>query len=193
MEKIASKKELTHDRIVDAAARAIRRHGYAGVGVADVMKEAGLTHGGFYAHFESRDALLVAAVERAGRTSAESIARRRETLRDADVSRFRALVDGYLSDALLKSPDGGCPVAALCSEMPRQSVEVRKASTTRVHALVRYIEKALPASVPVEQAEVIAATLIGSLQLARAIGSVERGKTMLANARKALLDQYDRP
>src|SRR5258708_20431950 len=61
-----ARKEETHDRIVDAAARAIQRHGYAGVGVADVMKEAGLTHGGFYAHFDSREALLVEALERAG-------------------------------------------------------------------------------------------------------------------------------
>src|SRR6266849_10651242 len=64
-----SRKEETHERIVDAAARAIHRHGYAGVGVADVMKEAGLTHGGFYAHFDSREALLVEALERAGRQS----------------------------------------------------------------------------------------------------------------------------
>ena len=54
-----SRKEDTHERILDVAARAIRRHGYAGVGVADVMKEAGLTHGGFYAHVDSRVALLV--------------------------------------------------------------------------------------------------------------------------------------
>src|SRR5258708_18489219 len=64
-----SRKEETHERILNAAARAIRRHGYAGVGVADVMKEAGLTHGGFYAHFDSRDTLLVEALERAGRES----------------------------------------------------------------------------------------------------------------------------
>src|SRR3984893_10594148 len=56
-----SRKEETHERIVDAAARAIQRHGYAGVGVADVMKEAGLTHGGFYAHFDSREALVIEA------------------------------------------------------------------------------------------------------------------------------------
>ncbi|WYX24985.1 helix-turn-helix domain-containing protein [Achromobacter xylosoxidans] len=77
----ASRKELSHDRIVEAAARAIRREGYAGVGVADVMKEAGLTHGGFYAHFPSRDAMLVAAMERAGRDGAarmaQGMARRR--------------------------------------------------------------------------------------------------------------------
>ena len=56
-----TRRELSHQRILDAAARAVRRHGYAGVGVAEVMKEAGLTHGGFYAHFKSRDALLAAA------------------------------------------------------------------------------------------------------------------------------------
>ena len=70
-----SRKQQTHERIVDVAARAIRRHGYAGVGVADVMKEAGLTHGGFYAHFDSRDALLVEALERAGRESGEAVRR----------------------------------------------------------------------------------------------------------------------
>src|SRR5258705_692848 len=58
-----SRKEETHERIVDAAARAIQRHGYAGVGVADVMKEAGLTHGGFYAHFDSPAALPVEALQ----------------------------------------------------------------------------------------------------------------------------------
>src|SRR4029077_6863857 len=64
-----SRKEETHERIVDAAARAIRKHGYTGVGVADVMKDAGLTHGGFHAHFDSPDALLVEALERADRRS----------------------------------------------------------------------------------------------------------------------------
>ena len=142
-----TKKELTHDRIVDVAARAIRRHGYAGVGVADVMKEAGLTHGGFYAHFESRDALLIEALERASRNSAALIARRTETSRACGRSAFRALVEGYLHDDLLKAIDNGCPVASLCADMPRQSDAVRKASTSRVRALLRYVEKALPASV----------------------------------------------
>src|SRR5512133_2920616 len=64
-----SRKEVTHDRIVEVAARAIRRSGYAGTGVADIMKEAGLTHGGFYAHFTSREMLLVEAADRAGAES----------------------------------------------------------------------------------------------------------------------------
>src|SRR5437016_5899781 len=67
----AKKKEATHERIVEVAARAIRRNGYAGVTVADIMKEAGLTHGGFYAHFASREAMLAEAADRAG---AESVA-----------------------------------------------------------------------------------------------------------------------
>src|SRR5437867_1219918 len=62
-------KEVTHDRIVDAAARAIRRSGYSGTGVADIMKDAGLTHGGFYAHFSSREAMLAEAADRAGSES----------------------------------------------------------------------------------------------------------------------------
>src|SRR5437667_169840 len=60
------RKDVTHERIVDAAARAIRRSGYAGTGVADIMKDAGLTHGGFYAHFASREAMLAEAADRAG-------------------------------------------------------------------------------------------------------------------------------
>ena len=68
-----TRKELSHNRIVDAAARAVRRAGYRGVGVADIMKEAGLTHGGFYAHFESRDALLIEAMQRAGQDNLVSL------------------------------------------------------------------------------------------------------------------------
>ncbi len=82
-----SRKEQTRERILRAAARAIRRHGYEGVGVAEVMKDAGLTHGGFYAHFDSRDALLAAAADQAGAESIESLNRAlaaREARRGAD-------------------------------------------------------------------------------------------------------------
>src|SRR3982750_1666379 len=68
-------KEATHERIVAAAARAIRRSGYAGTGVADIMKDAGLTHGGFYAHFTSREAMLAEAADRAGAEGLAAVAR----------------------------------------------------------------------------------------------------------------------
>lgn len=61
-----NRKESTHERIAEAAACAIRRSGYGGTGVADIMKDAGLTHGGFYAHFDSREAMLAEAADRAG-------------------------------------------------------------------------------------------------------------------------------
>ena len=127
MARIAnSRKEETHERIVQAAARAIRRHGYAGVGVAEVMKEAGLTHGGFYAHFKSRDELLVEALARAGSDSGAHIARAAQTRQARGVSMFRAFIDSYLSETHLRSMDTGCPVAALGSDMARQSGGVRQ-------------------------------------------------------------------
>src|SRR6476620_3738482 len=69
------RKEATHDRIVETAARAIRRSGYDGTGVAEIMKEAGLTHGGFYAHFASREAMLAEAADRAGAEATAAAAR----------------------------------------------------------------------------------------------------------------------
>src|SRR5215510_12810811 len=92
-----TRKEDTHELILDVAARALRRDGYAGVRVADVMKEAGLTHGGFYAHFPSRDALLVEALGRAGRQSAAVVQRAAEARRGKGVSAFRSLIETYLA------------------------------------------------------------------------------------------------
>lgn len=187
-----TRKEETHDRIVEAAARAIRRHGYAGLGVAEVMKDAGLTHGGFYAHFESRDALLVEALERAGRSSADSIARSAAQRAAQGISAFRALVEAYLADRHLVSMDSGCPVAALGSDMPRQSELVREASAQRVRGLVGRVTAALP-DAHHAAAGVITGTLVGSLQLARALGNTPEGRALLSSARQALLQQYDSP
>jgi TetR/AcrR family transcriptional regulator, transcriptional repressor for nem operon len=185
-----SNKEETHERIVDVAARAIRKHGYAGVGVADVMKEAGFTHGGFYAHFDSRDALLLEALERAGRESSESVARAAQQRASKGVSAFRSFVDTYLADAHLASLEIGCPVAALSSEMPRQSKAVRAASAERVQRLIAAVRTMLPEA-PRTAASVVAGTLVGSLQLARSLGDNAEGRAVLSAARNALIHQYD--
>ena len=187
-----SRKEESHERIVDAAARAIRRHGYAGVGVADVMKEVGLTHGGFYAHFDSRDALLVEALERAGRQSSDAVTRAAELRVGKGVSAFRSLLDTYLADHLLASLETGCTVAALGSDMPRQSKAVREASVSRVQRLIATVRATLPTA-PRATASVVAGTLVGSLQLARALGDNAEGRAMLSAARKSLLRQCDTP
>ena len=186
-----TRSEVTHERIVEVAARTLRRNGYAGVGVADVMKQAGLTHGGFYAHFASREALLAEATERAGVVGAEVLNRRTESARARGQSALRALVDGYLSEAHLRGVESGCVVAALSSEMPRQSRGLRAASTDRVCNLVATVERALPEGGAHEQAMAIAATLVGALQLARALGAGAQGKAMLAAARGAILSQYE--
>ena len=185
-----ARKQETHERILDVAARAIRRQGYAGVGVAEVMKDAGLTHGGFYAHFDSRDALIVEALERAGRESGEALARAVERRKARGASAFRALVDAYLSDEHLASLETGCPVAALACDMPRQSDAVREASAVRVQRLVAAVQSALPHASRAAAA-VVAGTLVGTLQLARAMDDEAEGRAVLAAARKALIHQHD--
>ena len=193
MDAKPSRREATHDRIVETAARAIRRAGYQGVGVADIMKEAGLTHGGFYAHFASRNALLVEAIERAGQDGSAHITRRMAERQAAGASEFRALVESYLSDAHLANAEQGCPVAALCSEMPRQAPEVRAASALRVQGMVKLVKKTLPASTAADSAMVIASTMVGALQLARALGNNAQGKALLKANRESLLAQHDQP
>jgi TetR/AcrR family transcriptional repressor of nem operon len=185
------KKQLTHERIVDTAARAIRRGGFHGVGVADIMKEAGLTHGGFYAHFESRDALVCEALERAGRDSAALLAKSALQRRARGGSAFQAFVERYLSDAHLSALESGCPVAALASEMPRQSPEVSAAAAQRVRSLVAAVRDVLPEGALPDSAGAVAAQLVGALQLARALGDNAEGKALLAATRRALVDQHE--
>jgi TetR/AcrR family transcriptional repressor of nem operon len=185
-----SRKEATHERILEAAARAIRQGGYAGASVADVMKEAGLTHGGFYAHFESRDAMVAEAIEHAGMQNVDSVARRMTALQRRGASPFRSLIETYLSEQHLQSPEGGCVVAALGSEMARQPEIVRQASCKRVMGLVSRVEAVLPEGVDGAQAAVIASAMVGTLQMARALDEKE-GKALLASNRKALLERYE--
>src|SRR2546427_4760306 len=115
--KAGSKKEETRERILRAAARAIRKHGYEGVGVADVMKEAGLTHGGFYAHFKSRDALLAAAADQEGVESSEYLTRAIAAAKPGH--ELMALVDAYLFEGPVAAPEQGCALAAAGSQGPR--------------------------------------------------------------------------
>ncbi len=166
----ASTKEATHDRIVGVAARAIRRTGYNGTGVADIMKAAGLTHGGFYAHFSSRDALLAEAADRAGWESIQLLQR---LAGDAPTSQaFEAMIKGYLSKEHLESKETGCPVAALGSEMPRQAPEVRRAATRRIKEMIDLVARqsadwGQPGAH--ERALITVVTMVGTLVLARAV------------------------
>lgn len=186
----ATRKALTHDRIVEVASRALRRAGYDGVGVAGVMNEAGLTHGGFYAHFPSRKALLVEATDRAARDTGAVLVERMREARAQGRSPFAELVGLYLGDAQLDNAECGCVVAALASEIPRQDDEVAAIARARVLGLVEIVRRALPPGTDPAQAQVVAATMVGTLQLARALGG-KAGRAWLANAREQLLRQHD--
>lgn len=163
-------KDVTHERIVEAAARAIRRSGYDGTSVADIMKEAGLTHGGFYAHFASRGAMLAEAADRAGAESVAALGRIASTASPKQA--LQAMLEGYLAKEHVQDIENGCAVAALGSEMPRQTPEVRRAATRRIKEMIDTVARQLPDwGLPGahERALVTVSTVVGTLLLMRAV------------------------
>ena len=124
-----AEKAKTHKRIVAIAAKRFREEGLAGIGIADLMKEAGLTVGGFYKHFKSRDALVAEAVG-----SALEIWKRQV---DAAASggppvTYESLVDNYLSKAHRDHPGAGCPVGALAGDIARSDKQTRALVTRQI-------------------------------------------------------------
>ncbi len=175
------RKEATHERILEVAARVIRRSGYAGTGVADIMKEAGLTHGGFYAHFPSRDALLAEAGDRAG---AESVALAARIANAAPPGHaLEAMMAAYLSPAHIDGIETGCPVSALGSEMPRQAPEVRRVATARIKEMIDVFARQLPdwgQPQAHEQAMAIVCALVGTAMIARAVDDPKLAQALCA-------------
>jgi TetR/AcrR family transcriptional regulator, transcriptional repressor for nem operon len=167
---VLSRKEATHERIVETAARAIRRSGYDGTGVAEIMKEAGLTHGGFYAHFDSRDGMLAEAADRAGADTVAFLTRVAAEV--APKKALEAMLRTYLSKEHVESAETGCAVAALGSEMPRQPAKVRRAATRRIKEMIDLVARQSPdwgQPGAHERALVTVATALGALVLARAV------------------------
>jgi TetR/AcrR family transcriptional regulator, transcriptional repressor for nem operon len=165
-----STKAETHERIVKTAARAIREHGYGGASVADVMKQAGLTHGGFYAHFESRDAMVEEALDCAageGRARLAAAGERAEPGRGLE-----AIVGSYLSDRHVEHPGSGCTLAALGSETARQSSALRRIATRQVRGLAGLLAGQMPGGdTPENRARALAtlSAMVGALLLSRAV------------------------
>jgi TetR/AcrR family transcriptional regulator, transcriptional repressor for nem operon len=163
-----NRKEATHERIVEAASRAIRRSGYGGTSVPDIMRDAGLTHGGFYAHFDSREAMLAEAADRAGADSVAKLARVASTAPPHRA--LQSMLKLYLSKEHIT--EIVCPVAALGSEMPRQAPEVRRAATSRIKEMIDLVARQSPdwgQPGAHERALVTVSTMIGALLLARAV------------------------
>src|SRR6478752_1014410 len=127
MRRTKQAKSETHERIVAAATRRFRAGGIAGVGVADVMGEAGLTHGGFYAHFASKDALVAEACGVGLAQSRERLIRKIQ--REPAERQLAAYIDIYLSAEHRDHPEAGCVMPTLSGEVARSSSEVRAAFT----------------------------------------------------------------
>ena len=158
-----------HDRIVDAAAQLFRERGFDGVAVADLMKEVGLTHGGFYGHFSSKEELMAEASVRA---LTQALERWSELAEGAQENPLPALAQTYLSRAHRDDPGAGCLLAALGPEVSRQGPAVRRAVTDYVRSACDLLAKMVPGkSKAARRQKVIAtyATLVGAMVMARAV------------------------
>jgi len=183
----AEHKEQTRSRVLKAAAKAIRKDGPDKVGVAEVMAEAGLTHGGFYAHFPSKAAMIAEAV---GEMFAD--ARTRFSLETADrtpAEGLSAYIDFYLSPRHRDARSTGCPVAALAADLPRLEGEVRARYGEGVASLTGRVAGALRAfgaPEPDALAVSVVAELVGALSLARAVADPAQSDRILETSRAAL-------
>jgi TetR/AcrR family transcriptional regulator, transcriptional repressor for nem operon len=181
-------KQETHARIVRKASVRLREKGAHGVGVADLMKEAGLTHGGFYAHFNSREALVIEAFAYA---MDRSTARWRKVAEaTAPEQRLSMIVDTYLSPAHRDDPGHGCAVPALGAEIARESAKTRKAFAAKLEQMIDMVADQipdLPRKAARKQAAATLATMMGTLVLARVAGSGEFSEEILAAGREAAM------
>jgi TetR/AcrR family transcriptional repressor of nem operon len=179
-------KEETRAKVVKAAAKAVRAKGPEGVGVAEIMAEAGLTHGGFYAHFPNKEALVVAAIEEAFGQSARRFGKMTDGLSPAQA--LATFVDLYVTPEHRANPERGCPVAGLSSELPRQGLPVREAYERGVRRMVGRIANWLPDDT--QDRENLAASLVaemaGTVALSRAISDDAEAADLLAGARGRL-------
>ena len=182
-------KAETHERIVKNASVRLREGGVASIGVADLMKEAGLTHGGFYAHFASRDALIDEAF-----VHAMDIAVRRWRKRADSAPKDKALaaiVTGYLTPQHRDDVGNGCALPALGAEVSRTSPKTRKAIAARIEEMVDTIAETMPAQTPKaarREAMGALATMMGTLILARMAGTGEFSDEVLTAGRQFVLN-----
>jgi TetR/AcrR family transcriptional repressor of nem operon len=181
-------KQETHARIVRKASVRLREKGAHGVGVADLMKEAGLTHGGFYAHFPSRDALLNEAFAYAVDRSGEHWHKICDQL--PPEKRLATLIDSYLTPLHRDNPGHGCVMASLGAEIARESARTRKAYAAKLEQMIDRIAEQipdLPRKAARKQAAATLATLMGTIVLSRIAGNSGFSDEILAAGRDAAL------
>jgi TetR/AcrR family transcriptional regulator, transcriptional repressor for nem operon len=183
-------KQQTRNRVLDAAARAIRAAGPDRVGVAGVMADAGLTHGGFYAHFASKEDLVAATIEHMFAQVRERIAVETEGLGPAEG--LAGYIRFYLSRKHRDARTSGCPVAALSSDLPRLSDAARVAFARGVNDLTNVIAgqlKALGHGDSEAEARSTVAELVGALSISRTQPDAKHADAILADSKRYLLQR----
>lgn len=179
------------ERIVEVAAKLFREHGFDGVGVADLMHAAGLTHGGFYGHFESKEELMAEACARA---RSEAISRWQGLAQRVAQKPLAALTRLYLSRAHRDHPGRGCMLAALGPEVARQPLPIRHVFTEAVSAMVELLGRLMPGrskAAARKKALTACATLVGAIVLARAVSDAALSEEILQAASTSLSPHED--
>ncbi len=185
-------KERTRQRILDAAARRFREKGYQGAGVADVMKAAGLTVGGFYAHFESKEALLAEAVAESLDASREGwIGLLGDDLRGREL--IEAVARAYLSRAHRDLPADGCPLPALAADVARASEATRARFEEGLGEYVDELVPRLEQAGADDRALATVALLVGGVLLSRAVAGEELSNRILRSCRRLAVAGLDDP
>ena len=184
----------THARIVKKASVRLREKGAHGIGVADLMKDAGLTHGGFYAHFDSREALVIEAFSYAMERSTERWRKLAE--KTPPDKRLATIVDSYLTAVHRDDPGHGCAIPTLGAEIARESPKTRKAFAAKLEQMIEMLAAQVP-GVPHNAARKRAlaaiATMMGTLVLARIAGNGDFSDEILGAGRDAVLDRASPP
>lgn len=169
------RKGETRQRIVQAAATAFRKKGVADVGIAELMKSAGLTHGGFYAHFSSKEDLLAEALAHASQQVSATV--RQAANNQPSPAALLSIADAYLSPKHLQHPEAGCPVAALGPELARSTGKVRQTLANGIRARLQVLAGLVPDdSKETERRQVATgalACMVGGLILARGLPESE--------------------
>lgn len=180
-------KEKTRDKVLKAAAKAIRAHGPHRIGVAGIMSKVGLTHGGFYAHFESKDDLVAAAI---GQMFEQARQRFDGEVKDLPPGEaLTAYIDFYLSVGHRDARSSGCPIPALAADLPRLDNAARVRFSKGVAGLTGRVEERveqLGLPQPAALARSVVAEMVGALSLARAEPDAERSDAMLEDSRALL-------
>jgi TetR/AcrR family transcriptional regulator, transcriptional repressor for nem operon len=172
-------KDEVRSRIIQAASEALRSHGIEGVGIPALMKRAGLTHGGFYSHFENRDSLVAEAITSAALETGDRI-----FAEDRDL---QSVLDAYLSQRHLDHPAQGCVLAALGTDGARQPGPVRHAFAKAARGMLRLLQKKLHPEVadgPLNSDTLaLASMMVGAVILGRLVDDAELAGRILEAAR----------